>query len=915
MEGADAARRPLLNLSNLGDAERSSVQNPAPSTAFGGPPPPYGLRPTGAEPNANEDPGVRPVDLHTRDWRDSIACSEPRPALSWRLEADRAGVRQLGYEIEVAATAGFEAPLVTSGFVETSRVMAAPWPGDTLASRQVRWARVRVWTDGGRSAWSTPLRVEGALFETADWLARPISPLSNVGLKEPGPAALLRRSFRLDHGVASARLYLTSLGVNTVWINGSPVSDALLDPGWTVYPERLLYAAYDVAPLLRQGENVIAAAVADGWWRGDLTWFLKRCVYGDTTALLAQLEIVQADGEAMTIATDETWRGATGSILSADLYQGSTIDLRRKPQGWREPGFDDSGWQAVAALDLPANLEMRSAPPVRVIQTRTVEGIPTAWNTLLIDTGQNLSGVLRLHARGKAGDRIEARHAEVLDDRGRPYTAMLRGAKSTDVYYLADDQPTVLEPVFTFHGFRHAEIEASPGVEIEAVELLVIASDLEETGQFACSNRDLNKLFENVFWSQRSNFLALPTDCPQRDERMGWAGDIQVFAPTACMNADARAFLESWLKDLALEQRADGCVPATAPNVIQGHEFEYGGVGWGDAATLTPWALYEAFGDPQVLASQFESMRRWVDYGASRRGSDGTWRGDFQLGDWLDPGAPSDAPEKATTDSDYIATAYLSRSAAVVAKAARVLGDETTAGAYDALSRETAKAAWDAWGERALTTQTGAAMAIAFDIVPAAERDHAVAALADLVERTDGRIATGFLGTPLVLPALADHGRTDAAYALLLNRQCPGWLYQLDHGATTMWERWDAIRPDGSVHRGDMASGGNTMMSFNHYAYGAVAAFLYRSVAGIGPCEDDPGYGTILFAPKPGGGLTEANGSVITPYGRAAIGWRLRDGAIEVELDIPPGARGRLIPPSGGVRELESGHHWVTVRP
>ncbi|OJU10408.1 MAG: hydrolase [Caulobacterales bacterium 68-7] len=857
------------------------------------------------------DAGVRPVDLRTRDARGGVACSEASPALSWRLAANRWDVRQQGYEIEVAATVDFASP-VSSGFVETHSPIAAIWPAPPLQSREVRWARVRVWTAEGPTAWSEPLRVEAALFEAADWAARPISPVSNAGLKEHGPAALLRRTFHLGAPPSSARLYLTSLGVNSVWINGRPVTDALLEPGWTVYADRLLYAAHDVAGLLVEGENVISAAVGDGWWRGDLTWYLKRCVYGDTTALLAQLEIEQADGERLTIATDETWRGGAGAIRMADLYEGSTIDLRLEQDGWREPGFDDSAWEPVVALGLPEGLKLRSAPPVRVIQTRTVEAVPTAWNTLLIDTGQNLSGVLRLRAKGRAGDEIKVSHAEVLDDAGRPYTAMLRGAKSVDTYILADDASVTLEPVFTFHGFRYGEIACSPGVEIESVELLVITSDLEDTGAFACSNPDLNKLFENVLWSQRSNFLALPTDCPQRDERMGWAGDIQVFAPTASMNADARSFLESWLLDLAAEQRADGNVTATAPNVIQGHEFEYGGVGWGDAATLTPWALYEAFGDPTVLATQFDSMRRWVDYGASRLGPDGAWRGDFQLGDWLDPGAPPDRPELATTPGDYIATCYLSRSAAAVADAAVVLGDSASAEKYRALSRKVASAAWTAWGEQALTTQTGAAMAIAFDIVPADQRARAVAALADLVERSEGRIATGFLGTPLVLPALADHGRADAAWKLLLNRKAPGWLYQIDRGGTTMWERWDAIREDGSIHRGDMATEGNTMMSFNHYAYGAVAAFLYRSVAGIAPTAGDPGYGTVVFAPKPGGGVDQARASVETPYGRAAIAWRREGQTVMAEIQVPPGALGRFEPPLGEVRTLGSGRHSLS---
>jgi alpha-L-rhamnosidase len=815
------------------------------------------------------------------------------------LEASRPDVRQTGYELQVSGDAAFS-DVISSGFVAASSPVAAPWPAPPLESRETRYARVRAWTPAGRTDWSETLRIEAALLHATDWTARPVSPLGNVGRRAPGPAAILRCAFHLERPVLSARLYLTALGVHETWVNGRRVGDAVLDPGWTAYADRLLYAAYDVTGELSPGENILAAAVGDGWWRGNLTWMERRAVYGETTALLAQLEILFDDGSRRVVGTDAAWRGSTGAVVAADLYNGSTVDLRREPVGWRLPGFDDRAWQAVETLGLPQGLELRPMPPVRVVDAWAVELRPSGWGTLIGDAGQNVAGYVRLRARGAPGANIRVRHAEVLDSDGRLYTAALRNAKATDTYVLADDAAAALEPPFTFHGFRYVEVAADPGVVIEAAEICVLSSDLPQTGRFACSDARLDRLFENVRWSQRGNFLALPTDCPQRDERMGWTGDIQVFAPTACANADARTFLGSWLKDLALEQRADGCVPATVPNVIPDHPFAFGAVGWGDAASLTPWALYEAYGDPGVLAQQYTSMRSWVDWCASRRGANGLWTGDFQLGDWLDPGAPSDNPHLATTHRDYIANAYLAHSASTLARAARRLGRAEDAASYAQLSREVAEATWARWRDHALSTQAGCAMAVMFEIAPAAEVRAIAGQLARLVDRNGGRIATGFLGTPLVLPALTRGGEIEAAYRLLMNEDCPGWLYQVKLGATTMWERWDAIRPDGSLHVGTMdVAEGSTMTSFNHYAYGAVAEWLYRSVAGIAPDADEPGYAGVVFAPQPGGGLTEASASVLTPYGRAAIAWTVEDQALSVALEIPPGANGRFVSPAG----------------
>ncbi|MFT3727905.1 MAG: family 78 glycoside hydrolase catalytic domain [Terricaulis sp.] len=866
------------------------------------------------------DHTVAAVELRARAWSDSLCLGERMPALSWRLATTSAPARQLAYELQIASDVLFTCDVASSGEVASKSPIAAAWPASALESREVRWARVRARTDGGWTTWSTPLRVEAGLLERQDWRARPISPRANAHQSvPPRSAALLRRLFTLTKPIESARLYVSALGAHETWINGVRVGKALLAPGWTAYKSRLLYDAYDVAGLLRAGENVIASRIGDAWWRGNLTWMSRRAVYGDTTALLAQLEIRHAGGDTMVVATDQSWKGGEGEIVAADLYDGCQIDLRRAQRGWRDCGFDDAAWEDVVALPLPDGLELRSAPPVRVVQRIPLSAARLSPTRLALDTGQNFSGYLHISARGVRGARLSVRHAEVRDADGAIFTAPLRNAKATDSYVFGWDGGAELAPSFTFHGFRYAEIDHDPGVVIDAIEACVIASDLRDIGAFSCSDARVNQLFDNVRWSQRGNFLSLPTDCPQRDERLGWTGDIQVFAAAACANADAQTFLASWLKDLAIEQRSDGCVPSTVPNVIGGHDFEYAGATWGDAATLTPWRLYLAYGDAGVLKTQFESMQAWVDYCASRLSGDGVWANDFQLGDWLDPGAPSDRPELGRTDRDFIASAYLSFSASTLAKTAVVLGDAELAKRYAALSAAVAAATWRRWREHALTTQTGCALAIMFEIAPSAEHAPIGAALAKLVQDGDGCIGTGFVGTPLVLPALCRGGRAGAAYKLLLNEKCPGWLYQIKQGATTIWERWDAIGEDGKIHSGDMASGA-AMTSFNHYAYGAVAAWLYESVAGIAADEAGPGYQVVRFAPEPGDILKWASASLETPLGRSAIAWsRQDDGALVLQLEVAPGARGVVVAPQGWLApaqtQLESGRHTFILAP
>ena len=859
------------------------------------------------------DCAVGIVALRSDDQSGCIATSKAQPMMSWRMETIGRDVRQFAYELARAADDAFASGTISSGWIESSYPFGA-LPGAPLKSREVVWCRVRIRTSLGTSAWSDPCRMEGSLFEPEDWVARPVSPRGNWGRKDPVAVPLLRRAFAIQRPVVRARLYVSALGVHGTTINGQPVSDDLLEPGWTDYRHRLLFAAHDVTALLQEGENVIAASVGDGWWRGNLTWMDRRAVYGETTALLAQLEIEHADGTRTVVATDDSWRGATGGLLSADIYNGSVFDQRREPAGWRQAGFDDSEWEMVSLLPLPQGLEQRSAPGVRIVRALapTIREPRPGWRGVVC--AQTPPVFLPRPFRAGGEGRIVTRHAEVLDGAGNLFTAPLRSACASDEFRILPG-PAVLIPDFTYHGFRFAEVAVGGAGTIEKVEGCVVASDLARTGRFACSDDRINRLFENIRWSQIGNFVAIPTDCPQRDERLGWTGDIQVFADTACANSDCRAFLSSWLIDLASEQAPDGRVTSTVPNVIQGHEFEFAGVGWSDAATLVPMALFRAHGDPGVLERQFPSMRRWVDWCVSRLGEDGTWSGDFHLGDWLDPAAPPDRPEQATTDRDLIASAYLVESTRAVACAARLLGHSLLERQYRSVSAGLAAATWRKWSTTLRLTQAGCAVSIMFGVVPEPEILAVGRCLAELVERNDGRIGTGFLGTPLVLPALTRAGEIEAAYRLLLNEEAPGWLYQVLRGATTVWERWDAIRPDGRIHAGEMAAeDAVSMTSFNHYAYGSVGAWLYASLAGIAPAPDGAGYRVIDFQPHPGGGLSRAEASVETPFGNAAIHWRVRDSKLCIDLEVPAGAEARLHLPSGWaapeeLRPLGSGRH------
>ncbi|MDX3115882.1 family 78 glycoside hydrolase catalytic domain [Streptomyces scabiei] len=836
--------------------------------------------------------------------REAMGIGEPSPRISWKTTAP-AGWTQHGYQLEATRTDGTR----RTDWVTSQDSVLVPWPTAPLASRESCEIRVRVrGSDLTVSAWSPPLRIETGLSEPTDWTAHAISP------QDPERAAvrrppLLRKEFAVVGAeVERARLYVTAHGLYEIEINGRRVGDHALAPGWTSYHHRLRYQTHDVTDHLRTGANAIGAWLADGWYRGRLGFDGGHAdLYGDRLALLAQLEIVHRDGSVTVIGTDTSWRAGRGPILSSGLLDGETYDAREELPGWSSPGFDDGDWSPVTLVARdPATLVAPTGPPVRCTEeTEPVLVTALDGDRLLVDFGQNLVGRVRITVSGPAGHTVVIRHAEVLQN-GELCVRPLRDAVSTDRYTLRGGGPETWEPRFTLHGFRYAEITGwrggDPGRDIVA---RVHHTDMARTGWFACSHAQVNRLHENVVWSLRGNFVDLPTDCPQRDERLGWTGDIQIFAPTAAFLYDCHGMLASWLRDVAVEQHDDGTVPWYVPQIPGGEQWTPArpGAGWGDVVALTPWDLYRASGDAGLLAAQYDSARRWVDLVTELADESGLWSRGYQLGDWLDPFAPPHDPGAGRTDRHLIATAYYAWSARHVAWTAGVLGREDEQRRYERLADRVRRAFVDAYvlpdGTMSSDTQTACAIALQFDLLPDAEaRATAGRRLADLVAAGGHTIQTGFIGTPLVTPALSATGHDDTAYSLLLQQECPSWLYALRHDATTVWERWDSMLPDGTVNPGEMTS-------FNHYALGAVAQWLHNTVAGL--TAGAPGYRDVVFRPRPGGGITWASATHESPYGRVAIRWELRDSRLTVETTVPTGATGRIEWPDGSVTDLPTG--------
>jgi alpha-L-rhamnosidase len=750
-----------------------------------------------------------------------------------------------------------------------------------------------------------------ASFGSARWICSPQA----GGPRTVPPAPYFRKSFRLAGRVRSARLTITALGLYEAEINGARVGDAVFTPGWTDYAKRVQVQVYEVAALLRRGENALGAILGDGWYSGEVGWG-DRQQYGERPHLLARLQVELADGKRVEIVTDPTWRTAIGPILENDFQMGESYDARLELGRWSRAGYDDAAWRAAECrIDPKIEFTLSEIPPVRRLGELR-PGAPRLvqdGNRRIYDLKQNFTGRVRLKVTAARGTTLTLRHAEMLDREGNLYTANLRTARATDHYTCRGGGVETWEPRFTFHGFRYVEVMGDKNAKV-AITGVVLHSDTRPTGFFACSHPLLNQLQHNITWGQKSNFLEVPTDCPQRDERLGWTGDAQVFCRTAAFNMDVRNFFHKWMRDLRDAQRPDGGFPPFAP-VAKLWDSD-GGPAWSDAAIICPWTIYLCYGDRKILADHYDAMARYFRFLEEKRSKRhirshpdvDPWGG---FGDWL--ALDGSGKTEGITPRDLIGTAFYAYDAEILARVADVLGKPADARRYRARHREIVAA----FQRRFLTrdgllvsgTQTAYVLALRFGLLPAKLRPVAARILAKDVESRGFHLATGFVGTSYTLDVLEEYGYLDIAYKLLEQEKFPSWLFPVTQGATTIWERWDGWTIENGPHK-------DGMNSFNHYAYGAVGDWMVRSVAGLDLDPAQPGYRHIIFRPRPGGSLTWAEARLDSAAGPIRIRWEKNRAGLKLDLTVPRGARATLRPPPGHGKDraLKPGRHRLILK-
>lgn len=833
-----------------------------------------------------------------------IDISQPR--LSWQILSDENNLKQTSYEIRVADTpenlVKRSSLIWTSGIVKSDQSVNVTYKGPQLISMQRVYWQVRVWDNKDKvTEWSAPAYWEMGILEPDNWKASWISMKNEKKIDGERPCQYFRKEVLLPKKVKSARLYVTSLGLYQVFINGQKVSNDLFTPGWTSYNKRLQYQTYDVSSMLQQN-TTIGVILGDGWYRGTIGFNDKQNYYGNQLALLLQLQVNYTDGTSEMVTSDKDWKANTGPILLSSIYDGETYDARLEMPGWDQPGFDDTGWNAIFVSDHPKNILIApQGDPVKAMEEiKPIKILKTPKGETVFDMGQNMVGWVRLKVNGNKGDKVTLKFAEVLDKEGNFYTENLRRAKATDNYILKGGGEETFEPHFTFHGFRYVKVEGFPGTPaLDNITGVVIYSDMRQTGKFSCSNELINQLQHNIQWGQKGNFLDVPTDCPQRDERLGWTGDAQVFSMTAAFNFDVAAFYTKWLKDLAADQLPNGVVPHVIPDVLNG---EGGSTAWADASVIVPWTVYLSYGDKRILQKQYPSMKAWVDYMKSRAGENNLWIGDNHFGDWLAFATTRSDYPGATTNKDLIATAYYFYSTSLLSKIARIIGNETDASTYAALAQNI-KTAFNAEfvtpnGRLVSNTQTAYVLALSFGILPKNLQASAAKYLANDVEKFK-HLTTGFVGTPLLCQTLSDQGYANLAFMLLTRKEYPSWLYPVTQGATTIWERWDGQKPDGSFQNAGMNS-------FNHYAYGAIGEWMYSYIAGIKIDPEHPGYKHFFLSPHPGDDLTYANAEYRSMHGIIKSSWKFEDSKFVYNIEIPANTTATIVLPKAKSEELLS---------
>lgn len=830
-------------------------------------------------------------DVRIEYQKNPIGIDVREPRVSWKIKSNDRNTRQAMYQLQVSKEESFDTVVWDSGEVASDESIHIVLKDLNPESKTRYYVRVHV-TDqaGNESGWSESSFFEMGLLQASEWQAKWISTPESID-KKASPQ--FRFSFKVKDKVKNARIYATALGLYELHLNGNRVGEEYFTPGWTSYYTRLQYQTYDVTDQIVYGDNEWTALLGNGWYRGNLGWEHQKEIYGNRLGLLAELHLEYQDGTTEVVKTDEAWDVAESAIRESELYHGETVDAQ----------FEVRNWQPVTILnESKEKIVAQENEPVRKINTLPAkELIRTPKGEIVIDFGQNMVGWVEFDIEGKPGQTVEIKHAEVLDSDGNFYTENLRTAKQTNTYILRGEGKETFAPRFSFQGFRYIQLIGFEDgqIQLENFRGIVLHSDMEMTGDFKSSDEMINQLQHNIVWGLKGNFLDVPTDCPQRDERLGWTGDAQMFIRTASYLANVAPFFTKWLRDLEADQREDGAVPFVIPNVLsqidepekENQQDSFGSAAWGDAAVINPWTLYIAYGDKRILEEQYDSMKAWISYIKAQGDNPYLWNTGFHFGDWLALDSKPDSYVGAT-DRAYIATAFYAYSTSIVKKTAQILGEEEDYQYYAELEENIVKAFQDEYvtpnGKLSVPTQTAHVLALMFGLVDTHAKKRVVEELEKLLQETDYHLTTGFVGTPYLNHVLTENGLNDAAYTLLFQKDYPSWLYQITKGATTIWEHWDGIKEDGSFWSADMNS-------FNHYAYGAIGDWLYRKVAGIELDEQVPAFKHFTIQPHIGDGLDWVEATYESMYGEIKSAWRKSEaGGIELEVTVPANTTARV---------------------
>jgi alpha-L-rhamnosidase len=847
---------------------------------------------------------VSVYDLTVEHQTNPLSVDNPNPRFSWKIKSLVKNTQQANYEIKLTSGSPRGKSLWNTNKTGDQSVLVS-YNGPKLSSKTKYYWQVRVKDNHGNlSSWS-PAQYFQTGLKPEDWSAKWISVDGpDTALSSP----LFRKAFELKKKIQSATVFVTAKGIYEAYINGNRLGNQYLSPGWTSYRDHIQYQVYDVTKSLKRGSNAIGAVLGDGWYKGRIGFGNQQKFYGDTRALLLQLEVKYTDGTSEVINSDESWKTHNGPILASNIYDGETYDARLEIPGWSNADFQENdSWKNVRILERGnEKLVGMSGPPVtKHEEFKPLKIFKTPKGETVVDFGQNLVGWVMLRAKGTPGTKITISHAEVLDKFGNFYTDNLRSAKQQNNYILKGTNEQMFEPHFTFQGFRYVKIDGYPGeLTPDALTAVALYSDMKPTGTFSTSNELLNKLQHNIVWGQKGNFVDVPTDCPQRDERLGWTGDAQAFAKTAAYNMDVSGFFTKWLKDVKADQLPNGSIPYVVPNVLS--KGESGSSGWADVATIIPWDMYVSYGDKGILESQYASMKGWVDY-VSSVAKNNLWNSGSHFGDWLfyRPDDDNDG-RAAVTDKYMIAQTFYGHSTQLLINAAEVLGKKDDVKKYSNLLENIKTAFVNEYmtpnGKLVSGTQTAYVLALQFDMLPENLRAQAAERLVQNIRSYGNHLTTGFLGTPYLCHVLSRFGYNNVAFDLLMQEHYPSWLYPVKMGATTIWERWDGIKPDGSFQV-------PSMNSFNHYAYGAIGDWMYKNIVGITPVAENPGYKFILIAPKPGGGITSASGELETVYGKVKSSWTIADGVFKLDVIVPPNSNASILLPNSDKKEVGSGSY------